>query len=107
MTTFREFDDAYTGPLHGFRDAQDYWARCSAKQFLPSVRVPTLIVSALDDPFLAPDCFPYAEARASEWVTLETPAHGGHVGFVSGGADYWSERRAAEFLTAAAPRTQG
>lgn len=107
MTTFQQFDDAFTGPIHGFRDAEDYWARCSARQFLPRVRVPTLIVSALDDPFLAPSCFPFAEAEASEWVTLEAPAHGGHVGFVSRGADYWSERRTAEFLTTIAATHHG
>ena len=107
MTTFREFDDAYTAPLHGFRDAVDYWTRCSAKQFLPQVRVPTLIVSALDDPFLAPECFPYAEAAASRWVTLDAPPLGGHVGFVSPGGEYWSERRTAEFLTSAAEARHG
>ena len=53
-----------------------------------------------NDPFLAPGCLPYAEAEASRWVTLDAPQQGGHVGFVSGGGDYWSERRAAEFLSA-------
>lgn len=106
MKNFRQFDDAYTGPMHGFRDAEDYWSRCSAKQFLPAVRVPTLIVSALDDPFLAPDCFPFTEATASQWVTLEAPAHGGHVGFVSAGPNYWSERRATDFLTDTATSTR-
>ena len=100
MTTFQQFDDAFTGPMHGFRDAEDYWARCSAKQFLPRVRVPALMVSAADDPFLAPECFPFAEASASEWVTLDAPKQGGHVGFISAGADYWSEWRTAEFLSA-------
>jgi predicted alpha/beta-fold hydrolase len=100
MTTFQQFDDAFTGPMHGFRDAEDYWARCSAKPFLPHVRVPTLIVSAADDPFLAPECFPVAEADGSGWVTLDAPKRGGHVGFVSAGPDYWSERRTAEFLSA-------
>ncbi len=107
MTTFQEFDDAYTAPLHGFRDAEDYWKRCSARQFLPQIRVPTLIVSALDDPFLAPQCFPYAEAKASAWVTLDAPARGGHVGFASLAAEYWSERRAAEFLTGGAEAASG
>ena len=101
MTTFQQFDDAYTAPLHGFRDAEDYWTRCSARQFLPQIRVPTLIVSALDDPFLAPECFPYSEAKASPWVTLDAPARGGHVGFASLATEYWSEQRAAEFLTGA------
>ena len=101
MTTFRQFDDAFTGPMHGFKDAEDYWAKCSAKRFLPRIRVPTLVLNALDDPFLAPECFPFAEAAANDHVTLDVPSLGGHVGFVSAGADYWSERRTIEFLSAA------
>jgi predicted alpha/beta-fold hydrolase len=107
MTMFQEFDDAYTAPLHGFRDAEDYWTRCSANRFLPLVRVPTLIVSAQDDPFLSPECFPHAVAAASRWVTLDAPHHGGHVGFVSRASEYWSERRTADFLTAVAEGHQG
>jgi len=53
MRTFREFDDAYTGPIHGFRNAEDYWQKSSARQFLPAIRVPTLLVNAKNDPFLA------------------------------------------------------
>ncbi len=101
MTTFQQFDDAFTGPMHGFQDAEDYWAKCSAKRFLPRIRVPTLVLNALDDPFLAPECFPFAEATANDHVTLDAPSLGGHVGFVSAGADYWSERRTIEFLSAA------
>jgi predicted alpha/beta-fold hydrolase len=102
MRTFKEFDDAYTAPLHGFRDAHDYWARCSSKQFLAGIRVPTLILNALDDPFLPAACFPYEAAQASSCVYLESPANGGHVGFVGRGVfagEYWSEHRAAEFLS--------
>ena len=98
VTTFREFDDRYTAPLHGFRDAEDYWARASSGPLVPEIRVPTLIVSSLDDPFLTPHCFPVAAAERSFWVHLETPAHGGHVGFVRFAQDYWSETRAAAFL---------
>lgn len=100
VNTFREFDDRYTAPIHGFRDAEDYWARASSGPLVPEIRVPTLIVSSLDDPFLTPACFPVREASTSRHVTLETPAHGGHVGFVRFGGDglYGSERRAVEFL---------
>ena len=63
---------------------------------------PVLVLNAQDDPFLAPECFPYAEAERNSWLHLEAPRQGGHVGFVGGGAfpgEYWSERRAGEFLT--------
>lgn len=99
VRTFRDFDGRYTAPLHGFRDAEDYWERSSSGKYLAGIRVPTLLVNAMDDPFLSPGCFPRDVAAASEWLHLETPAHGGHVGFVSMGGDgeYWSERRAVEF----------
>jgi predicted alpha/beta-fold hydrolase len=97
---FQGFDDRYTAPLHGFRDAADYWARCSARPFIPDIRVPTLIVNAADDPFLGPSCYPIGEARANPYVHLEVPDHGGHVGFIlfNREGDYWSELRAADFL---------
>lgn len=103
ISDFRGFDDRYTAPLHGFADAADYWHRSSSRHFLDAIRVPTLLVNAADDPFLAPPCYPTEVARQSEHLTLEVPTHGGHVGFVRFGADgeYWSEQRAAEFLDTA------
>ncbi|MDX1755673.1 MAG: alpha/beta fold hydrolase [Marinobacter sp.] len=97
---FREFDDRYTAPLHGFRDAEDYWARCSCLPHLHAVGVPSLIVNAIDDPFLSPQCFPQERRVLGDCVTLETPRWGGHVGFVEHARDgyYWSERRAVAFL---------
>ena len=100
IRTFREFDNRYTAPLHGFRDAADYWARASARPFLPQITVPTLLLNACDDPFLTPDSLPYAEASANPFLYLEAPAQGGHVGFLdlAEGIQPWSERRAAQFL---------
>ena len=102
MRTFRQFDDRYTAPLHGFRDAQDYWEQCGSVRFLSAIRVPTLLVNAEDDPFLAGRCFPVVEAEANSKFWLETPKHGGHVGFVTrgggSGGEYWSEARAGTFL---------
>lgn len=98
MRTFREFDDRYTAPLHGFVDAEDYWAQCGSGRFLADIRVPSLLVNAADDPFLAGGCFPRVAAEASEWLHLEVPRHGGHVGFVRPGGTYWSEARAVAFL---------
>ncbi len=101
MRTFREFDARYTAPIHGFASAEDYWTRSASKPLLKQITVPTLLVNALDDPFLTPSCFPFEEARNSSFLFLETPAHGGHVGFVSWNhaGRYWSEARAVEFLT--------
>jgi len=101
IRTFRQFDDRYTAPLHGFRDAEDYWARCSARFVLERVCCPALLLNAEDDPFLAPECFPRELASAHPLFHLEIPPHGGHVGFVGGGRcsdEYFSERRAVEFL---------
>ncbi|WP_367875099.1 YheT family hydrolase [Luteolibacter sp. Populi] len=98
VRNFRQFDDRFTAPLHGFRDAEDYWARASSRPFLGRIRIPALLVNAENDPFLGPGCFPREEAEASELFHLEAPADGGHVGFSSGRGEYWSEQRAAEFL---------
>lgn len=103
MRTFAEFDERFTAPIHGFAGARDYWRQCSSRPFLPRIRIPTLIVNARNDPFLAPDCFPIEEAKQNPAVHLEMPADGGHVGFVTFGRDgeYWSETRAAAFLDGA------
>ncbi len=100
IRNFKGFDDRYTAPIHGFMDAEDYWEKCSSNRFLSAIRIPTLIVNALDDPFLPGACFPIEEAKDSQYVHLEMPVHGGHVGFVQFNDDgsYWSENRAVEFL---------
>ena len=104
VLTFQDFDDRYTAPLHGFRDAEDYWAQCSSRFFLDRIQRPALIVNALDDPFLSPGCFPTELTAANAYLDLETPEHGGHVGFVPAAVaeprHYWSELRAAAFLDA-------
>ena len=101
IRTFQEFDDRYTAPLHGFRDAEDYWKRASARQFLPRIALPTLILNARNDPFLTPDSFPFPEAEANPALFLETPESGGHAGFLdfAHGPQPWSERRVAEFIS--------
>ena len=97
MKTFAEFDGRFTAPLHGFTDAEDYWKRSSSRQFLPAVAIPTLLVTAANDPILGPACYPSLEAEESASFHLEVPREGGHVGF-GAGREYWSESRAAEFL---------
>ena len=99
LKTFREFDDRYTAPLHGFRDAEDYWARSSSRQFLGGITIPCLLVNAANDPFLGPDCYPVTEAATNVCCHLEIPDSGGHVGFSSGfEKETWAERRAVKFL---------
>ena len=78
-----QFDDAVTAPVHGFADADDYWARSSAKPWLKSIAIPSLTVNAKNDPFLPASYLPKA-GEVSAFVRLEHPADGGHVGFVSG-----------------------
>ena len=101
IKTFKEYDNRYTAPLHGFKNAEDYWQKCSSAQFISKITIPTLIVNAQDDPFLADGCYPLEKARQSKHVYLEMPKHGGHVGFVAFNSDglYWSEKRVFEFLT--------
>ncbi len=82
--TFGEFDDAVTAPLHGFRGMADYYDRCSSVRFLDGIEVPTLIVNAVDDPFMTPGVLPHRD-RLSDSVSLEISDTGGHVGFVDGG----------------------
>lgn len=100
IRNFKDFDNRYTAPIHGFKDAEDYWRKCSCGQFIPHIKVPTLIVNALDDPFLADGCYPVQETVNHKQVYLEMPGSGGHVGFIQFNEDksYWSEKRAIEFL---------
>lgn len=98
---FFEFDDAYTAPVNGFRDARDYYARAACGQYLHAIRRPTLIVHALDDPFMVPEIIPSADMLAPQ-VTLELCRHGGHVGFLSARSDgtsaWWLEQRFERYL---------
>ena len=75
-----EFDNAYTAPVHGFRNTEDYWARASGKPWLGGVRVPHLVLNALNDPFVPAASLPHA-AEVSRFVQLEHPGEGGHIGF--------------------------
>lgn len=94
------FDDFFTAPLHGFKDADDYYEQCSSKYFLKDINIPTLIVNAANDPFLSKECYPYEEVEQNPYLALEVPEHGGHVGFYqrSRGNVMWSEARILRFL---------
>ena len=101
--TFAAYDRAVTAPLHGFADEVDYWRRASSGPYLGRIRRPTLLISALDDPFIPPTSLP-DPGTLPPVVRTEFVAHGGHVGFVEGPpwrATSWAERRAVDFLAAA------
>ncbi len=99
IRTFQEFDDRYTAPLHGFQDARDYWLTCSSRPVLKGLRRPTLIVNALNDPFLNSKSLACRLERRSPNLYLETPSNGGHCGFVRWklNQSLWSEQRAVAF----------
>ena len=100
IKNFKDYDDRYTAPLHGFNNAEDYWSKCSSNRFIPEIKIPTLIVNARNDPFIVDGCYPVNETSDSKCVYLETPKSGGHVGFMQFKRDksYWSEERTIEFL---------
>lgn len=98
IRTVRQFDDAYTAPMHGYRDAEDYYRECSANRFLGDIRIPTLLLNARNDPFLSTSCFPQDLARGHHCLWLEQPATGGHVGFYSRQGDWWESERLTQFL---------
>lgn len=101
LKTFWQFDDQVTGPIHGFKDADDYYTQSSCRQYLPEIQRPTHIIYALDDPFFEPSVVP-EEKEIPENVTLELPKAGGHVGFVSGPypwkARYWLDEYVPQVL---------
>lgn len=101
--TMREFDEACTAPLHGFADADDYYARCSSRRFLAGVRTPTLLLRAEDDPIIPAADIPYDLIALNPALTSGITARGGHVGWVEGrpfAHRRWAERQAARFLAA-------
>lgn len=78
---FESFDNLYTAPAHGFRDAFDYWQKCSAVNYLDTVQFPGIAINALDDPFIPKKAYPFEIAKNHPYFHLETPDFGGHVGF--------------------------
>jgi predicted alpha/beta-fold hydrolase len=102
-----DFDDVVTAPVHGFRDAHDYYSRSSALRWLERIRLPTLLLSAVDDPFLPAAVLDDVErvVEHNSSIHLEFLNHGGHVGFVAGTVPwrpfYYAEWRAMNFLARA------
>ena len=104
LRTLTDFDDLLTSRLHGFRDANDYYTQSSSIGFLADIRVRTLLLNAVDDPFLPRDVLDDVRrlAAANPHLTVDFPAHGGHAGFVGGPNPfrpvYYLERRVGEFF---------
>ena len=94
--TFREFDNLYTAPLHGFRDVDHYWSAASSGPWLERIAVRTLVLNARNEPFLPERSLLAASGKAARSVLLEFPRTGGHVGFPGA----WLARRLIEFFRA-------
>lgn len=104
LRTLEDFDNVITGPLHGFRDAQDYYQRSSSLGWLPGIRLRTLLLSAVDDPMLPPEVLTEVRevAQRNPALHLEFVDKGGHAGFISGSQPwrpfYYAEYRVGEFF---------
>lgn len=102
ICTWTEFDDQVTAPVHGFKNGLDYWTKSSSQNFLEGIRRPTLLINALNDPFLPARYFPSRLIAQSKWLTADFPPSGGHTGFVQGAwpwtAGYWTESRTKKFF---------
>lgn len=105
--TVRQFDEAYTAPHHGFRDASDYYYRASAMRVIDRIRVPALILTAKDDPFVPVDPFQHPTVASNPNVKVVITAHGGHCAFIEKGNGeydgYWAEREVVRFVNAQLP----
>jgi len=100
--TVRQFDEAYTAPHHGFRDAADYYYRASALRVADRIRVPTLIMTAEDDPFVPVSTFRDSAVATNPNITVVITRHGGHCAYVERGDGdydgYWAEREIIRFI---------
>lgn len=101
VKNFWDFDNHFTAPIHGFKDAMEYYLQSSSRQYLKNIQKPTLILHSEDDPFMTPEVIP-SNSDLSQFVTLEISSSGGHVGFVGGKipglGKYWLEEQIANFL---------
>lgn len=97
---FDTFDTQFTAKLHGFKDAADFYQTVSADNWMENISIPTLIINALNDPLLGPECYPVELAKEKSEIFLEMPIRGGHTGFVLKGEEFtWAEKRFLDFLS--------
>ncbi|MGR9012151.1 MAG: hydrolase [Gammaproteobacteria bacterium] len=101
IRSFWQYDDRVVAKLHGFNDVHDYYRRSSSRQYLKSISVPTLLIQAIDDPFMTQEVLPELN-ELSPQVQVQFSRHGGHVGFISGSIpfkpEYWLDQRIPEFF---------
>ena len=101
LSSFRLFDDEVTAPLHGFLNVDDYYKKSSSRDFVSRIATPTLIIHALDDPFMTPEAIP-SDNNLGSGVTIETYRSGGHVGFITGWIPlrprYWLDQRVLAYF---------
>ena len=101
IRTVRDFDEAYTAPHFGFRDATDYYYRAASLRVVDRIQVPALIISAADDPFVPPEPFAHPAVTGNPHITTIVSRHGGHCAFVSAANGvhdgYWAEWKAIEY----------
>ena len=95
-STILEFDEVYTAPVAGYKNSDDYYTKCSAKNFLEDIIVPTTILCAMDDPFVEPSIF--KSVRMSSAIELNTPENGGHMGYFSRKPTPWGDYRWMDFM---------
>jgi predicted alpha/beta-fold hydrolase len=95
-STILEFDEAYTAPAAGYKNSEDYYSDCSAKNYLEDIVVPTTILCAMDDPFIEPTIF--KSVRMSSAIELNTPTYGGHMGYISKKPTPWGDYRWMDFM---------
>ena len=93
-----DLDNIYTSKAHGFKDANDYYKKCSSYYILEKIEIPTLLLNAKNDSFLSPKCYPYEKAKTSNTFYFEAPQYGGHLGFYNGKEMTYSEKRTFEFF---------
>ncbi|NQZ33092.1 MAG: hydrolase [Oceanospirillaceae bacterium] len=103
ISSIEQFDDLYTAKIHGFSGAQEYYQKSSARQYLSQIQGNTLIIQALDDPFMSGKILPDPSQLPAN-ISIETPENGGHLGFISGNLfqpQYWLEQRISHYFSTA------
>ncbi len=101
VNNFYDFDDLFTAPINGFKNAKEYWSTSSCKQYIPKINIPTLLISSKDDPFLNENCHPIKEAQQNSHFTFLQTNYGGHLGFIYGfrlKKQRWLENKITNFI---------
>lgn len=97
--SIEEFDDVFTAPQYGYKDALDYYDKVSPRKSIPFIKIPTLILMAEDDPIMSESCYPVKESSKNKYITLQITKYGGHVGYARFfGEVYWLEERIFDYI---------